>query len=322
MSKNPSDQRRKTLPKLTSEPDDHRESTKKIRTASNRPTSSKGRDRPFLIVIGGGNAGEMHALRQSEVTIGRARGSTIRLDDDGVSRSHAKVVCLGEAEVHIEDLKSANGTFVNDEPVVSRRPLKDGDKITLGSVTILKFTYSDDLDESFQRRMFEAALRDGLTTAYNKRYFMERMAKELAYARRHGTPLSLIMIDIDHFKSVNDTFGHPAGDAVLIHLSEVMHDALRTEDVFARYGGEEFAVICRGVNVESATIVAERLRELVASMRTQTEGREIAITLSLGVAGYPETGAERPEQLISSADEALYEAKRAGRNRVVTRSGP
>jgi two-component system, cell cycle response regulator len=321
MSKKPSDQRRKTLPKLRSEPDDPRESTKKIRAASNKATSSKGRDRPFLIVIGGGNAGEMHALRQSEITIGRARGSSIRLDDDGVSRSHAKVLCLG-AEVHIEDLKSANGTFVNDEPIVSRRPLKDGDKITLGSITILKFTYSDDLDESFQRRMFEAALRDGLTTAYNKRYFMERMAKELAYARRHGAPLSLIMIDIDHFKSVNDTFGHPAGDAVLIQLSKVVHDTLRTEDVFARYGGEEFAVICRGVNVARATIVAERLRELVASMRTQADGQEIAVTLSLGVAGFPGTPAEKPEELIASADEALYEAKHAGRNRVVTRSGP
>jgi diguanylate cyclase (GGDEF)-like protein len=151
---------------------------------------------------------------------------------------------------------------------------------------------------------------------------MERMAKELAYARRHGAPLSLIMLDIDHFKSVNDTFGHPAGDAVLIQLSKVVHDTLRTEDVFARYGGEEFAVICRGVNVERATIVAERLRELVAAMRTKADDQEIAITLSLGVAGYQETGAENPEQLIASADEALYEAKRAGRNRVVTRSGP
>jgi diguanylate cyclase (GGDEF)-like protein len=320
MSKKPSDHRRGSLPKLAVDTKEHRESTRKIKTGSKPPPSPKARDRPFLIVIGGENAGEMFALRQSEIIIGRARSSTIRLDDDGVSRSHAKVICLGN-EVHIEDLKSVNGTYVNEEPVVSRRPLTDGDKITLGSVTILKFTYSDDLDESFQRRMFEAALRDGMTTAYNKRYFMDRLAKELAYARRHGTPLSLIMLDIDHFKSVNDEFGHPAGDAVLINLSKVALDTLRTEDVFARYGGEEFAIICRGVDVRSATIVAERLRELVGAMRTYLDGREVIVTVSLGVAGFPDIGAEKTEQLISAADEALYEAKRGGRNRVVTKPG-
>jgi diguanylate cyclase (GGDEF)-like protein len=319
MPKKPFDQRRRNLPKLHDDAEDHRESTKKIKTLGGKAPSPKGRDRPFLIVIGGENAGEMHALRQSEIIIGRARTSTIRLDDDGVSRSHAKVTCLG-SEVHIEDLESANGTFVNEEPVVSRRPLTDGDKITLGSVTILKFTYNDDLDESFQRRMFEAALRDGLTTAYNKRYFMDRLTKELAYARRHGVALSLIMLDIDHFKRINDTFGHPTGDAVLVKLSKLALDTLRTEDVFARYGGEEFAVICRGVDVQNATSVAQRLRELVASMRTKVDGGDAAVTLSLGVAGYPDIDAEKPEQLVSAADEALYEAKRAGRNRVCVKA--
>lgn len=320
MSKKPVPPRRRSLPKVGPRVDDDREATKKVKTASKAPPA-KGRDRPFLIVMGGGSAGEMYALRQSEIVIGRSRSSTIRLDDDGISRSHAKVICVG-SDVLIEDLNSANGTFVNEEPVFARRPLKDGDKITLGPITILKFTYNDDLDESFQRRMFEAALRDGLTTAYNKRYFMERMVKELAYARRHGTALSLIMLDVDHFKNVNDTFGHPAGDAVLINLSRVALDALRTEDVFARYGGEEFAVICRGVDVKNASVVAERLRELVSAMRTEEDGREITVTLSAGIAGYPEVDAERPEELISVADEALYEAKRAGRNRVVARGGP
>jgi diguanylate cyclase (GGDEF)-like protein len=319
MTKKPADQRRRSLPKLGEDTEETHESTRKLLASATRTPSDKRRGRPFLIVIGGGSAGEMHALREGEMIIGRARASTIRLDDDGVSRSHARVISQGSA-VHIEDLESANGTFVNDEPVVLRRPLTDGDKITLGSITILKFTYSDDLEETFQRRMFEAALRDGLTTAYNKRYFMERLAKELAYARRHGAPLSLIMIDIDHFKKVNDTFGHPAGDSVLVGLSKAALDMLRTEDVFARYGGEEFAVICRGTDVQSATTVAKRLRESVASMRTKHDGREIAVTVSLGVAGYPDLDAETPVQLVSAADEALYEAKRGGRDRVVAKS--
>jgi two-component system cell cycle response regulator len=320
MNKNPPHQRRRSLPKLGENTEETHESTRKLLTSASRTPSDKGRGRPFLIVIGGGSAGEMHALREGEMIIGRARASTIRLDDDGVSRSHARVISQGNA-VHIEDLESANGTFVNDEPVVSRRPLTDGDKITLGAITILKFTYSDDLEETFQRRMFEAALRDGLTTAYNKRYFMDRLAKELAYARRHRARLSLIMIDIDHFKKVNDTFGHPAGDAVLVGVSKAALDTLRTEDVFARYGGEEFAIICRGIDVQSATSVAQRLHTLVAGMRVKHDGREIAVTLSLGVAGYPDIDAETPGQLISAADEALYEAKRGGRDCVVAKSG-
>jgi two-component system cell cycle response regulator len=319
MSKKPSEHRRGSLPKLRSHAEEERDSTRKMVASGSNAPAPRGRDRPFLIVMGGGSAGEMYALRQSEIVIGRGRGSTIRLEDDGVSRNHAKVICNGN-EVHIEDLKSANGTFVNEEPVVSRRPLADGDKITLGSITILKFTYSDDLDETFQRRMFEAALRDGMTGTYNKRYFMDRLAKELSFARRHHAALSLILLDIDFFKNVNDTFGHPAGDAVLIHLAKLAIDTLRTEDVFARYGGEEFAVICRGVDVQGATIVAERMRVLGAAMRTMDGEREIAVTLSLGVAGYPETDAEKPEQLIAAADEALYEAKRTGRNRVVVKS--
>jgi diguanylate cyclase (GGDEF)-like protein len=319
MSKKPPEPRRGSLPKFGDRGEDGRESTRKMAVLSSKMPVARGRDRPFLIVMGGGSAGEMYALRESEIIIGRARTSTIRLDDDGVSRSHAKVICAGD-EVLIEDLASANGTFVNEEPVVTRRHLADGDKITLGSITILKFTYSDDLDETFQRRMYEAALRDGMTAAYNKRYFLERLAKELAYARRHATPLSLLMMDIDHFKTVNDTFGHPAGDAVLMKLAKVALDTLRTEDVFARFGGEEFAVICRGVDVANATIVAERLRVLVAAMRTTENGQEIAVTLSLGVAGYPELDIEKPDQLIAAADAALYEAKRAGRNRVAVRS--
>jgi diguanylate cyclase (GGDEF)-like protein len=260
----------------------------------------------------------MFALQQKELVIGRSKQAAIRLDDEGISRRHAKLVCEGST-VLIEDLESTNGTFVNGHEVTAQQALTDGDKITLGSVTILKFTYSDDLDEKFQRRMFEAALRDGLTAAYNNRYFAERLDKELAFAQRHKAALSLIMLDVDHFKSVNDTFGHPAGDAVLISLAKLALDTLRKEDVFARYGGEEFAVICRGVDVKSATIVAERLRELVEARRFAHEGREVRVTVSVGVAGYPETPVDTPAALIAAADDALYEAKLGGRNRVVVK---
>src|SRR5581483_6850222 len=155
-----------------------------------------------------------------------------------------RVLQIG-GEVTIEDLKSANGTVVNGEPVGATAALKDGDKIRLGSTTILKFTYHDHLDESFQQQMYDAALRDALTKAFNKKYFLDRLETELAYAKRHAAHLSLLMIDIDHFKQVNDTYGHLAGDFVLSRIARIALGTVRTEDVFARYGGEEFGVICR-----------------------------------------------------------------------------
>jgi diguanylate cyclase (GGDEF)-like protein len=274
------------------------------------------RDRAFLLVIAGEGLGEMHRLKEPEIILGRGAGTTIQLSDDGVSRRHARLTFRG-TDVCIEDLGSANGTLVNGTLLESARSLKDGDKIALGSTTVLKFTYSDDLEEDFQRRMLEAALRDGLTKVFNKKYFMERLDAELAFAHRHRTPLSLILLDVDLFKRINDSFGHLAGDAVLVRLAGIMLDTARKEDVVARYGGEEFAILCRGVNVTSAAVLAERLRERVASGRLDHDGQPIAVTVSLGVAGNPDAAAKTCEELLSAADEALYAAKSAGRNRVV-----
>ena len=132
---------------------------------------------------------------------------------------------------------------------MTRQALSEGDKILLGSTTILKFTYQDQLDEAFQRQMSESALRDGLTRAYNKRYLTERIESELQFALRHDTPLSLIFLDIDHFKRINDVHGHQAGDHVLVQLATLAMSILGEDEVFARYGGEEFAVISRGMEI-------------------------------------------------------------------------
>ncbi len=175
------------------------------------------RDRAYLIVLAGENLGQMFPVRETETVIGRAADAAVRLQDDGVSRRHAKIVVVG-GEVMVEDLKSANGTLLNGQRV-DRCVLQDGDKIQVGSTTILKFTYADRLEEDFQQKMYEAALHDGLTKAFTKRYFLDRLPTEIAYARRHSTPLSMLMLDVDHFKNVNDTYGyHPAGDYVLVVL--------------------------------------------------------------------------------------------------------
>ena len=273
------------------------------------------RDRAYLIVLAGSNRGEMYRVEEGETFLGRGQNATIRLNDDGISRRHARIFQNG-GEVVIEDLKSSNGTTVNGTSV-SLQTLKDGDKIRLGSTTILKFTYNDHLDESFQQQMFEASTLDGLTKAYNKTWFLKRLDEEIAYARRHQTHLSLLMFDVDHFKRVNDTYGHLAGDYVLQRLAKVAHGTVRTEDVFARYGGEEFGIICRGVPLPSAGVLGERLRSTVEATHFEHGGVRLPITISVGVAGHPELPVETREQLIAAADAALYEAKRGGRNRVL-----
>jgi diguanylate cyclase (GGDEF)-like protein len=155
-----------------------------------------------------------------------------------------------------------------------------------------------------------------LTKAFNKRYFTDRLHAEFAFAHRHETPLVLCMMDLDHFKSVNDTWGHLAGDYVLLTLAGLVQKSVRAEDVFARYGGEEFSVISRGITVESAIIMAERIRHSVERHDFQWNGERMPITLSLGLAGLPDSTLRTPGELVSAADEALYDAKRGGRNQV------
>lgn len=276
----------------------------------------------YLIVLTGPEVGKMFKLEQDELTLGRAQNVEVRINDTGVSRAHAKVVRDPAGGVFIEDLGSANGTHLNGDKLARRQQLRDGDKITLGSTTILKFTYHDKLDESFQRQMFEAALRDSLTGAFNKKYFTDHLASEFSYALRHGTPLSLVMFDGDRFKLVNDTFGHLAGDAVLVELAKVTQESVRTEDLFARYGGEEFAVICRGISMHQAAHLGERLRRAVEARVIEHNGHRIPVTISVGVSGIPDLMLRTPEELIEAADTALYAAKERGRNCVMLAAPP
>jgi diguanylate cyclase (GGDEF)-like protein len=273
------------------------------------------RDRAYLIVLAGTSVGEMYKITKSETVIGRGSKADIHVIDDGISRRHAMIVHNG-TQISIKDLGSTNGTYCNGERV-SEKALSDGDKIQVGSTTILKFTFHDSLDESFQRQMYESALRDGLTKIFNKKYFLDRIESEFAYAVRHKSPLSLVMFDIDHFKKINDTWGHLAGDYALVTLTNAVGQTIRQEDVFARYGGEEFVVICRGVDLAGATAFGERVRRLVQAYPFIYQEVEIPVTISVGVASVPDMGMRESSELVALADEALYEAKRGGRNRVV-----
>jgi diguanylate cyclase (GGDEF)-like protein len=283
------------------------------------PTGGVKRDRAYLVVLAGASVGEMYKVEGDKTVIGRGQKAQVRLLDDGISREHAQVVIEGN-KIFLEDLGSTNGTFCNGLKV-DRRELCDGDKILVGSTTILKFTYHDNLDEIFQKQMYESALRDGLTKAFNKKYFTDRLESELTFALRHQSPLVLVMFDIDHFKKVNDTHGHQAGDLVLSELSTLLTSALRAEDVFARYGGEEFAVICRGTDLTQAQIVGERMRKAVESHRFTFEGTHIPVTISVGIAGLPDAAVKDATDLVARADKALYQSKHGGRNRVTIHQG-
>jgi diguanylate cyclase (GGDEF)-like protein len=268
----------------------------------------------YVVVLAGSSLGEMFKIENERTVMGRGDKVDIRLVDEGISREHAQLV-REDAAIVLEDLGSTNGTFCNGVRV-QRQPLSDGDKILLGSTTILKFSYHDKLDEMFQRQMSESALRDGLTKAFNKRYFSERLDTEYQYAVRNDAPLSLLFLDIDHFKKINDERGHQAGDYVLVELAALVTNALRNEDIFARYGGEEFAIISRGTEVDEAAAFAERLRRAVEEHEFVYDGHRIRVTISVGVARAPRAGVHAPNELIGVADETMYAAKRSGRNRV------
>lgn len=268
-----------------------------------------------LIVLAGSNLGAFHKLTDQEVTIGRALDNDLVLTDDGVSHRHARVYLSPEGEYFIEDLGSSNGTFCNGLSV-EQQSLTDGDRIVLGSATILKFAIKDNLEVSFHETMFSASVRDWLTQCYNKRYFEEHLALELAWMKRHSSPLSLLMMDLDHFKDVNDTHGHRAGDHVLRELCADLSKIVRQEDLLARFGGEEFVILARGVSREGALTLAERCRQCVQDARFTFSGKTILVTISIGICTVPIGSSFSAKAVIQAADAELYRAKMNGRNQV------
>jgi diguanylate cyclase (GGDEF)-like protein len=276
----------------------------------------KPRRRASLLVIGGIDVGNIIPLELSRVVLGRDPECGGILRDDGISREHAEVVREGPDRFLIRDLGSTNGIFVGGERVGSHE-LSDGDKVLFGRRTILKFVLQDALEMEFQQQMYRSAVRDALTGAFNRKHFDERITAELSYASRHNSPVSLLMIDLDRFKRINDTFGHIAGDQVLKSVAAVIAETIRAEDVFARYGGEEFVVIAREVDAIGGLALGERLRRLVEEMRVlQPDGERILVTISVGVATAPRGAVVKAAALVKRADENLYAAKRGGRNRV------
>jgi diguanylate cyclase (GGDEF)-like protein len=175
----------------------------------------------------------------------------------------------------------------------------------------------DKLEEinNLQGKMYQMALHDTLTGLFNRRFLAETLERELSRAKRENQPVSLLMIDIDHFKLVNDSFGHKAGDEVLKSFGEHLLAHIRTEDIAFRYGGEEFLVVLPGASLHDSQLRADNIRKMVEEISFSIEDKHGQITVSVGVAEYPGNGST-PDEVLTKADAALYAAKRAGRNRV------
>jgi diguanylate cyclase (GGDEF)-like protein len=275
--------------------------------------------RPTLIVLSGLDMGNALPVTEAGVQIGRADSCGLILRDDGISRTHVDVKPYGDDGLIARDLGSTNGTFVRGQRVEVAE-LRNGEKILLGRRTLLKFVLQDEIDLKYQQEMYESSIRDGLTGMFNRRYFNQKMLTDISFARRHKIPLSLIMFDIDHFKRVNDTYGHRTGDQVLTAFAATVAGSIRTEDVLARFGGEEFVIIAQATGSEGALVLAERIRQTVGEQVVQAvdgSDEEVRITVSAGVVTLNPGADQDPAGVISVADANLYAAKHGGRDRVI-----
>lgn len=263
--------------------------------------------------IYGKELGRRFELGGGVLTLGRDMDNHVVVNTDSVSRRHA-IIEYGENERYIVDLGSTNGTYLNDH-LIERAQLRTGDLLKIGD-TIFKFLCGKDIESSYHEEIYQMTINDGLTQIANKRYLLEFLEGELSRSRRYDRNLALIMLDIDHFKNINDEFGHLTGDFVLKEMAALIRKRIRREELFARYGGEEFAIVLPETDEEGGREFATIVRELVESAVFEFEGNLIPVTVSLGVVGRtPKMSA--PQDLIRKADERLYQAKRNGRNQVI-----
>ena len=270
-----------------------------------------------VVVVQGPAAGARVALER-EVVIGRDPRCELPIGAPDVSRRHARIV--PEAGGHrVVDLGSTNGTWVNGRPITSRK-LAPGDRIELGSC-VLRYLRQGEADAEDLGALADLARRDALTGLANRRAFEESLQHELALARRTGDTLAVVVLDVDHFKRVNDTHGHAAGDVVLAEVAARAQRALRSEDLLARIGGEELAALLPGATLAAAAEVAERIRHAVCDTAIPVGTAAIHVSVSLGCAAL-EAEEREAASLLARADARLYDAKRAGRNRVMWATNP
>ena len=264
----------------------------------------------------GATMGRRYPLSSHPLVLGRGEDCDIRLADHSVSRKHARIE-PGTDGYFVSDNHSTNGTFVNDKQLDGPCLLDDGDYLRVGNC-LYRYLAGGNIEAEYHEEIYRLTILDGLTQIHNTRYLDEFLAREVVRSQRHNRPLSVLAIDIDKFKTINDSLGHLCGDFVLRELAGVVRGLVRQEDLFARSGGEEFVVVLVETTKPGATQVAERIREAVAAHRFRFEATPITLTVSVGLASTAGDPAVTPTDLRQQADEKLYEAKRTGRNRVAS----
>jgi diguanylate cyclase (GGDEF)-like protein len=293
------------------EPDDNYESTLEVTISRDMGTLIRvaAEQRALMLVLSGPRLGHRLVLGDTAIDIGRGSAAGLILDADSVSRKHARIERFGGGH-KIVDLGSTNGTYVNGARI-KEQILKDGDRIGIGKA-LLKYIAGGNIEGAYHEEVQRLMRFDPLTNISNKRHFDESLRLAVFTAAGGSKPLSLIVFDLDHFKKVNDTFGHMAGDAVLCGASAVVQGMLSPTELFGRVGGEEFAVLCEDAVLESALERAEAIRRAISREPYAFEEKKLPVTISAGVAQLAE--AEEAEGLFDRADAQLYAAKGAGRN--------
>jgi two-component system, cell cycle response regulator len=271
-----------------------------------------------LVVLRGAEIGRDFRLRRAHMILGRWLEADIRILDELASREHALIELEWDegrraGRFVLTDLGSTNGTLVNNRPI-DRVELREGDKIQVGS-TVLKFVLLDDIEARYHEEVRARITFDRLTGLLTRESLYLALEMELQRSRRYGLPLAVLMMDLDHFKAVNDTHGHLMGSHVLAEVGRLIRESIRTEDVAARFGGEEFIAYLPERRADEALRAAERIRRTIEKEPLTHDGVTTGVTISIGVATFPEHGGDI-ESLIGRADKALYRAKESGRNRV------
>ncbi len=279
--------------------------------------------RPSLVFLTGDLIAVPIPLDREEVILGRALEAGVRINDTKVSRQHARIRTLVDAETKkteyvLTDLDSRNGTFINGQKI-TLEVLQNGDKIMIGE-HILRFDLLDEIDREYQRQIHRLISHDDLTGLLSSRSFFSELRREAAKAKAEDRGFCVLMMDVDHFKQVNDTYGHLTGSKTLEEIGGCIVRSLRTGDAAARFGGEEFAAFLLEAELGQAFIAAERIRtcieeECFSVMKKGLPTDIHHVTISIGIATFPDDSVD-PIELVEMADSALYRAKREGRNRV------
>lgn len=293
--------------------DDFLESTQEVTVTTDREAIGAKAARAgsaMLIVLVGGRRGERAVLGDEKFVLGRGSAADLVIDSDSVSRAHAYIERRGSGHFLVDN-DSTNGSYVNYKRL-REKELRDGDQIQIGHA-MLKYLSGDNIETAYHEEFRRLARRDALTGALNRTTYEEEVRVALAAAERRGKDLSLILFDLDHFKAVNDTHGHTAGDLVLSFVGERMVAITQEPHLFARVGGEEFAVLFHG-SIEQALGEAERIRLAIEALEIDYDGVHIAVTASIGVAQF--LPGKSATDLYDEADARLYEAKKSGRNQV------